>query len=88
MIRFSQYGPIVLPRSGGDGRSSIVERMAETIREIGAGATFDDIHQRGCFTAEEIRRHGPEAVALATQRFFRREKPRVRVAAGSHRVSA
>jgi hypothetical protein len=87
-MRFSTSGPIALPRSREDGRSSIVDRMAETIREIGAGATFDDINRTGYFTAEEIRRHGVEAVALATQRFFRphdipRSKPRYRVPCGS-----
>lgn len=89
MIRFTPAGAQVLPRCGDDGRSSIVDRMAETIREIGSGATFDDLVATGYYTADEIRRHGMDAAALAAHRFFgRTEKPRRRVPAGSHHVAA
>lgn len=94
MIRFTPAGPCVLARFGDDGRSTIVDRLAEAMREMafaGQNATVETLSARCRLTPDEIRAFGPEAADLArarSVRALRDDLPRIRVPAGSRRTEA
>ena len=94
MIRYTTAGLRGLPRSGEDGRSSIVDRLAETMREMafaGQNATVESLSARCHLTPDEIRAFGPEAADLArarSVRALRDDLPRIRVPAGSRHHEA